>query len=381
MKKIKYVGYYDIQGNAAENRNYALSATNKMTYIISALAKIGYNIDIISASETKNNQGYPGKTIKIDDTTNLKLFKTFKLGNKLNKFISIISLKVFLILHLMINIKRNESVILYHSLAYLSIFKFLKKIKKFNLILEVEEVYADVINSDKYRKKEYDYFKYADAYIFPTELLNDKINTDNKPYTIIYGTYQVEPDRDCKFNDGKIHCVYAGTFQPEKGGSSAAVDTAQYLNGDYHIHIIGAGSEKDERALLEHINEISNKTECTLTFDGLKSGDEYTKFIQSCDIGFSTQNPNGMYNDTSFPSKVLSYMANGLRVVSVRIKALETSAVNDYLYYYENNTPEAIAETVKNISLNDGYHSRKLIKELDTKFTKDLNIIIRNFEV
>jgi hypothetical protein len=380
MKKIKYIGYYDIQENAAENRNYALSAANKMTYIISALAKIGYNVDIISASETRNNQGYPGKTIKIDDTTNLKLFKTFKLGNKLNKFISIISLKVFLILYLMINIKRNESVILYHSLAYLSIFKFLKKIKKFNLILEVEEVYADVINSDKYRKKEYDYFKYADAYIFPTELLNDKINTDNKPYTIIYGTYQVEPDRECKFNDGKIHCVYAGIFDPEKG-SIAAADTALYLNNNYHVHIIGFGNERDKNNLINKIEEISRSGKCTITYDGIKSGEDYIRFIQSCDIGFCTQNIDTMYNETSFPSKVLSYMSNGLRVVSVRIKALETSAVNDYLYYYENNTPEAIAETVKNISLNDGYDSRKLIKELDTKFTKDLNIMIRNFEV
>ena len=41
MKKIYYLGYYDIPENSAENRNYVLSASNKMTYIIEATEKCG----------------------------------------------------------------------------------------------------------------------------------------------------------------------------------------------------------------------------------------------------------------------------------------------------------------------------------------------------
>ena len=377
MNKIKYIGYFDTNENSAENRNFTLSATNKMTYIISVLNKIGYNVEIISASETRNKRGCSGKTVKISEAETLKLFRTFRWGNKINKFISVYSMKIIMFFHLMMNIQRNDTVIVYHSLAYINTFKLLKKIKKFNLILEVEEIYADVVNSDKYRKKEYKYFKYADAYIFPTELLHDKINADNKPYTIIYGTYQVEPDRDCKFNDGKIHCVYAGIFDMKKSGSVVAV--SEFLDENYQIHIIGFGTDKDKNILLKNIKESSRKSDCVITFDGLKTGEEYIKYIQSCDIGLSTQNSNAMYNNTSFPSKVLSYMANGLRVVSVKIQTLEASAINDYLYYYESDNPQKIAEAVKNVNLNDKYDSREIISELDIHFTQNIKILLEKF--
>lgn len=115
-----------------------------------------------------------------------------------------------------------------------------------------------------------------------------------------------------------------------------------------------------------------------MTYDGLLSGEDYIQFIQSCDIGLSTQNPNAEFNDTSFPSKILSYMANGLKVVSIKILALKRSAISDLLCYYEENTSEAIAKAVNDVDFNDGYDSRKRIKELDMNFCRSLQILIEN---
>ena len=169
-----------------------------------------------------------------------------------------------------------------------------------------------------------------------------------------------------------VHCVYAGTFDPKKGGCIAAITTTEYLPPNYHVHILGFGSEKDKQAVKDCIAQTSEKSVATVTFDGLLSGEEYIRFIQSCEIGLSTQNPAAKFNATSFPSKILSYMANGLRVVSIRIPAIEQSAVGDYLQYYEKQTPEEIANAILSVDFSDGFDGRTIISNLDSSFRQNL---------
>ena len=124
------------------------------------------------------------------------------------------------------------------------------------------------------------------------------------------------------------------------------------------------------------IKDVSGKTKATVTYDGLLSGEDYIRFIQSCQIGLSTQNPDADFNATSFPSKILSYMANGLRVVSIRIPAIETSAVGNDMYYYDKQTPEEIAKAIANIDLLDDYAGRDLILKLDKQFRQEIKEIL-----
>lgn len=125
------------------------------------------------------------------------------------------------------------------------------------------------------------------------------------------------------------------------------------------------------------ISELAKTTDAEVTYDGLLSGEDYIRFLQSCDIGFSTQSSDSQFNETSFPSKVLSYLSNGLRVVSVRIKAIETSKVSEVMYFYDENTPSAIANAIKSINFNDGYDGRKIVKELDDGFKKAIKNILK----
>lgn len=271
---------------------------------------------------------------------------------------------------------KGDTLVVYHSLAYVGLVRILKRLKGFRLVLEVEEIYADVTGSDKARKKEYKLFRRADAYIFPTELLNEKLNSEHKPHCIIYGTYQVEENRHYSFNDGKIHVVYAGTFDPRKGGATAAAAAAEFLPENYHVHILGFGSKADTEQLKQVITKVSKKSAATVTYDGCLSGEAYIRFIQSCDIGLSTQNPNAAFNDTSFPSKILSYMANGLRVVSIRIPAIERSAIGDLVTYYDTQTPEAIAEAICKIDMNAPYDSRAEIQTLHENFVAQIQSLL-----
>lgn len=377
MKKVYYLAYFDIPENAEQNRNYVLSATTKSTYICRTLAKLGYDVTIVSASATKSNRFCKGKDVQLGDNLKLHLFDSLPSGNVVRRVLSRAFMKKQITAYLMKNITPEDVLIVYHSLSYCDIVKNIKKQKNPLLVVENNEIYSDVTGDTKTRTTEMRFLQSADAYIFSTELLNDKININNKPFAVNYGTYDIEPDRKCKFEDGKIHAVYAGTFDPRKGGAVAASAAAGGLGFNYHIHIIGFGSEKEKKDMQDFIRELSKKTDAEVSYDGLLSGEDYIRFLQSCDIGFSTQSTDGQFNETSFPLKVLSYLSNGLRVVSVRIKAIETSKVSEAMYFYDENTPSAIANAIKSIDFNDNYDGRKIVKELDDGFKKAIKNILK----
>ena len=384
MKTIKYIAYYDTPDNAEQKRGYVLAATNKIDYICKALNRIGYRTEIISASGTTDAKHcHRGCLKEINPMQTLKLFFTFPWGNKIQKVLSFVTMQLFLFLELL-RVKKNEKILVYHSLDYMSLVHWAHRIKRFHLILEVEEIYADVIGNTKLRNREIQFLQAADSYIFPTELLNRMLNVHNKPYVIIHGTYQVEPKRNDQSdlprmnreNERMIHCVYAGTFDPRKGGATAAA-AAAYLPANYHIHILGFGTAADTKRMQETVAQLSKRCESTVTFDGLLSGEDYIRFIQSCHIGLSTQNPDADFNATSFPSKVLSYLANGLRVVSIRIPAIEQSAIGSMLYYYDTQTPENIAKAILSVDVNHEYDSRKLITDLAVQFENELEKLLK----
>lgn len=379
MKKIFYMAYYN-STNSGEKRNAVLSSVNKMNYICEALENNGYNTEIVSASGATEKKFCKSKKVKLTDKTTLKLFSSLPRLNRIVSVINRVILKTKLFLYMIKDTNKDSIVMVYHSLGYMSLVKRLKKLKGFKLIIEAEEIYGDVIGDEKTSQKEYEFFKIADAFIFPTELLSEKVNTEKKPEVIIYGTYHIEKELPKLFSDGKTHCVYAGTLDPRKGGAIASAESALFLNENYHIHILGFGNEKEKAEMLNTIDSISKKSKAKITYDGLLSGEEYIKFIQSCDIGLSTQNPNGKYNDTSFPSKILSYMANGLRVVSVRIPVVEESGIGKCVYYYDEQTPENIAKAIKSIDFSEEYDSRKTIGVLDKAFICDLKTMLKGLE-
>ena len=376
---MKYIVDIDTEKNKEQERSYALSGINKALYIAKAIAANGVHVEFISPAPTKKSNGYVSKKkYDIDKNISVRLFSTFGCENKLIRKIRYVLLQTNFFLYLLFNTKRHEKIIVYHEIKFCRILYWLKKIKKLRYILEVEELYTDIRSYSKtVRKNEFRMCSIADAYIFSTELLDEKLNTSGKPSVVIYGTYNCEESLGiCLFDDDKIHCVYGGTFDLKKGGATGAVSAAEFLPRNYHIHILGFGTEEEKKVLVSQVKMANRKGGATVTMDGMLSGKEYVKFIQSCDIGFSTQIPEGAYNDSSFPSKVLSYMANGLRVVSVKLPVLERSRVNSLLYYYENNTPKEIADAVQSIDFNKPYNSRDIIKELDKKFVKEIGDII-----
>ena len=372
MNKIYYFCHY---GNSKDRRS-APSANAKVDYIVECLESLGYNIEIVSFSESNDRS----KIFKIYNEytaqkgkTKIHYFKTytskFRIIRIIGRMFTQLEQKKYIKMHCLGN---NSKILIYHSLAFFKIYKLLNKYKQ-KYILEVEEIYSDVTNKNKLRKKEIEYIQKANKYIFITELLNKEINTQKKEYIIYHGTYKNEDYKGLlNFDKKKIHCVYAGTFDQRKGGVMAAINTAKYLPNNYQIHILGFGLPKEIEAVKNEIEKSNKVSKAKIVYYGLLTGDDYIKHIQNCDIGLSTQNPNATFNATSFPSKILSYMSNGLRVVSIRIEAIETSKVGKYIYYYDNYDPKEIAKAIISIDKTSNYDSKKIIADLDNRFKKDL---------
>ena len=341
-------------------------------------------VEIISPSRTLLQSGsYKGRTVSVCDSVTVTQPPTFGVKSGIGRILSILFTQVWLFFYLLFHTKYGEKVIIYHSLSYMGTIRFLKRLKRWNLVLEIREIYSDVKNSysefkgnyDKTRIKELRYFSIADSYIFPTELLNDLINTNQKPYLIATAIYKPETITENKFDDGKIHVVYAGTLRVEKGGAIAAVMAGELVSRNYHVHVLGYGSESDIQAIKELVKGIDAQSLATVTYDGLLRGDEFKRFLQRCHIGLSPQNPDGSFNDTSFPSKVLTYLANGLDVLSVRIPAVETSPVGDFVHYYDNQTPQEIAAAVMKIIPGESSAKIELLQRLDKELKHNFSVL------
>lgn len=374
---IYYLGYYNCEQIAAEKRVAAPPAMNKMGYVISVLSEIVEDkAMVVSPSETSAYRFMRGSVQKIHDRIWLKTFDSLHSRNKLLRGIGHKMTKAQLLWYLLKHVTARDTLIVYHSLVLMELVEKIKHHTGCCLIIEVEELYSDVRGDGTLRKKEIDYLQIADQYIVITELLNQEVNLSDKPYIISHGTYHTVPRYCGKFDDGKVHVVYAGSFNPVKGGALTAIGAAEYLDENYVLHILGKGSDEATAAVRRKIDETVKKTGCKIIFEGYKTGREFDSFIQSCHIGLSTQQPDGKYNASSFPSKILMYMSNGLPVVSVRIPAVATSGVKDYIYYYDAPIPEDIAGAIKQVPVGDTCDPAGRLMELHATFSRNLRTLV-----
>lgn len=378
MKSIKYLCHYDFQ-NAPLKREYPLSAATKMDYIISAIIDAGYFVELYSMAPIDNEKLglYKGYTTKKKNCS-IQYQPTVTGNSIFCKLARMVFRDISLLYFLLFKVRRNEPIIVYHSPAFIRILFWAKKIKRFKLILEAEEIYHDVSKFPKsFILAENRLLKSADAYLFSTELLHTRVNSRNKAWLVNYGTYNVEPQICDKFGDGKIHVVYAGTFDPNKGGVAAAVAAGEFLASNYHLHILGFGSVEQIQYVKRIVDEVSKKTQAKITYDGLLKGLEYIGFLQKCHIGLSTQKPDAAFSGTSFPSKVLSYMSNGLSVVSIRIDAIEKSKVGSYIKFYDKQEPMEIAKAIMSTAILN--QNRVLLGRLSLEFNAEMKVLLDSF--
>ena len=371
---MKYICEFQIPVENDEGRYYTLSTVDKATYIHDVLVRLGYNVEIISPSWAK-------KTVKQrkDEIGNNKfVISGFSLGwcNSFTQVLSRISVMIWLFFYLIKNCRRGESVVIFHRVQNIPIFLLAQKIKKFEIILEVEELYSSLIGENNWTEiLEKKIIKVSKSFIFASEVLEKQCNTEHKPYAIAYGAYQIPPLTAEKRNDGKTHIVYAGLIEKDKVAFNS-IRIAKFLNSRYHVHIIGYGEDEDIELLKEEIVAIKKNTECFLSYDGLKRGSEYTSFLQSCHIGICPLTSNNRFQLACFPSKITSYLSNGLEVITTENSVLRNSQYKPFLHFVPNENPESFAKVLTEVSQSMYESPRTHILKMDMDFCESMKALL-----
>ncbi|HHX67516.1 MAG TPA: glycosyltransferase family 4 protein [Gallicola sp.] len=378
--KVKYIGFYDLPLNN-RNRVSNLAAINKMNYVIRSMNKIGYGVEIISPSWLKEESAVKYdkfKRIKFNSINTLVLFPSWKTKSHFMRNIKILFTLIFFCVYLIINTKRDEKIIVYHAQWLSYPIKIAKKIKRFNIILEVEEIYSEVWKeSQKLKKMEFELINLANAYICVSNRLERRlVNHLNKPSIVLYGNYEYYGMRKHTFNRyNDINLVYAGSIDSTKGGAFIALDTMRYLPNNYKLTILGTGSPENihkMQSIIEEINQTKKSNVCN--YRGVLTGQEFSTFLFKCQIALNPQK-SGNYMETAFPSKVMTYLGHGLKVVSTQIVSIVESPLGKYVNFSINDSPVSIAKTILNVS-NDSVDTEKILNDLDIKFRNELKCIL-----
>ena len=372
--KLYYFGSFDTLRDKHELR-VSPACCNKMEYVSGALSEIGLECEIVSLAEPNSKKPGISKAYRKDvGDIKVRFFSAITGKNLLCKIIQFFLRKFQIIWFLVTHVRRNTTVLLYHTTAHMEIFALIRLILRPRFILEVEEVYDKVSKVDFiHRRLERMIFGVSDSYIFPTEILNEQVNTGNKPSAIIYGSYKL-PEIVHQKEKGKIHAVYSGTFNPRKGGAMAAIEAAKYLDSNYHLHITGWGTDKETEVVKRKLEEISKETACTLTFDGFVDEKDFHGYLQQFHIGICSQNPDDILSSFCFPSKILVYMGNGLSVVSSKTEVIERCSMSDSISVYETQNGKAIARAIEETGVDN--NNRDIVKELNKKCLDSLNVLM-----
>lgn len=379
-KEIKYIGFYD-RPDSLYKRASALSATNKMDYICDAMQRAGYDVHLISPSWfTDKNAGWTKQaTFQLGAHKKLTLCPSFGTSNRWTQYIKIIFSLIWLLFFLLAHTRDGETILIYNA-TWLSLpVRIAKLIKRFRFILEIEEINSDVWDMKEFfRRQEQKLITSTDSYIVASDILAEKLPHEN--IIILYGAYSDNSDtfsqKPAKFNNKFINLVFAGEIENTRCGAYTAVQCTKLLSKEYLVHILGYGNEVDIKRLNSEIAEVNmylGRQACI--YHGTLIGSQFSDFLHNCDIAINSQK-EGSYMETAFPSKILSYLSHDLRVVSTRINSIQKSKLSSLIHFSANDSPEAIAQTIRSIDLAETFDSRLIIGRLDEEFLVNIKTLL-----
>ena len=377
MSKTVYFGMCSFNDNV---RSYSLASNTLMEYVTDVLHNTCDNFLVVSYAPKKTDVKQKAEEVTLENGKRV-LYLPQALNNdksKIKRFFTRLKNESALKKGLLNVLNDGDTLVVYHSLGIMKHISEIRRKRKIKLILEVCEIYSDVRGDKKEREKELDFIKSADGYIFSSSTLNRLLNKENKPFAICMGAYKNAPIYDkVPSEDKKCHIVYAGTFNLIKGGVVNAIEAAKYLDEGYHLHLLGLAEGELFKVVVKKMLETLAETGCEITYDGCLQGEEYLKFLQKCDIGLSTQTGTSAFNETSFPSKILVYLANGLKVVSCNISPVKSSELSNDLFFYEGTDPESIARAIQEANKAEKTDTRATVSKLDKEFCEQILDLLR----
>lgn len=219
-----------------------------------------------------------------------------------------------------------------------------------NIVLDLTLNYGKV--SQNYWRRMYEYFEErnslelsgSDGFILLTELMKNPLTIDTRPYLVVEGLVDVNAiDNTIKYLDKHNYILYSGTLDSKYGivNLMDAFIIYKTSNPDSRLELWLCGYGDAQTRVLEYVGKYP-----FIKYKGFVSREEALQ-LQKNSLFLINPRPNvGEYVKYSFPSKTLEYMALGKVVVMHRLPGIPVD-YNDYLIYFDTQTIEGMAHTIK----------------------------------
>lgn len=379
IKKIYYICHSASQ-NKRSDLKIVPSVIPIVDYVSDSATSLGYSVEIVSALTTnKKRQDFEQERERDILYTYLP---SRNLKTRLGRHIMFKIFHVELLIYLLKNVKKNDMLLVYHSMSFINLIYIFAFFKRAKIVLQIEEYYSYVNMkcNTNWRRKELKFIKRFKNYICVNDIIASELETSST--CVLYGPYRMSKICRKTKRDDIIRVIYAGGIT-KLGVSIAISKTASYLPDNYRIIIIGYGPQDD---ITELNGEIQAQNAYAgfekVSYKGFFEGNEYDKILASCDIGISLyKSPDGQDEDATkymFSSKIMSYLSHGLYVVASDTQSLIESRLIDVVEPVSSFCPEDIARAVMRINVNEGKNVSDTMQEMDTEFRDKFKQVLLN---
>ena len=363
LRRVHYIGWY-ITPQSWGIYNCVVAGMMKMRYVADQIQKAKCDLHILSLVDKQATGFY--RSYK-EDYERMHIHYVGGVGGKnplMGRINSIIKHLTF-IFYVLFKTSQKDLIVLYHSYYYTKLLAKLQRFIKRDIVIEVEEIYGyNALGDMSWVDDEIAQIKKFKTFTCVNDGIPQILGLKPEDYVVIYGS-AVFPKRTVgRFNDEKIHVVYSGTLDYQKMGGPMALEVARLLSSKYMLHVTGyARKSEDEVAIKKRIAEINTELgEERIRYEGFLSEEDLDKLLFSCHIGLSPNVLRPNFANSTFPSKIVSYMCHDLALVISYATAYDFPISEGWVFYHEQ-TPECIAEAVMKAEVKPiGYYVPRLEK-------------------
>ena len=213
-------------------------------------------------------------------------------------------------------------------------------------------------------------------YVFLTQQMNDLLNPNNRPYTVIEG---IADGRDvsrelANHKHGVKVCMYTGTLD-QKYGIGVLLDAFVDANVDNaELHIYGDG---------DYLSKVLEKAKKypSIRYFGVQLNTTVIEEQRRATVLINPRPSNEEFTKYSFPSKNIEYMSSGTPVLTTKLPGIPDE-YNKYVYLIEDESKQGFQKSLEFVLGKDseelnrkGQEARQFVLQEKNKSRQALKII------
>lgn len=186
----------------------------------------------------------------------------------------------------------------------------------------------------------------CDSYVLFTEKMAARMGVAHKPYMVSEGFSDVgifSSVTDTEKHQKKT-IIYAGNLS-RLYGIRTLVDGFMQMQGDYELHLYGAGGDAD------YIQQAARQ-DARIRYFGRVSRAEILTALKKAHLIVINKPTADDYSNYSFSSKILECMASGTPVLTTRVGGMPPEYY-DYVHFIEDETPVGLAGAMEKVLCTD----------------------------